>query len=34
VIDRGPYARSNWDLTRETAERLGFSGTDNIGVAH
>jgi hypothetical protein len=34
VIDRGPYARSNWDLTRETAERLGFSGTDSIGVAH
>lgn len=34
VIDRGPYARSNWDLTRETAERLGFSGTDDIGVAH
>ncbi|HYP22068.1 MAG TPA: septal ring lytic transglycosylase RlpA family protein, partial [Actinomycetota bacterium] len=34
VIDRGPYARSNWDLTRETAERLRFSGTDNIGVAH
>ncbi|HEX2295139.1 MAG TPA: septal ring lytic transglycosylase RlpA family protein, partial [Actinomycetota bacterium] len=34
VIDRGPYARSNWDLTRETAERLRFSGTDSIGVAH
>lgn len=34
VIDRGPYARSNWDLTRETAERLRFSGTDDIGVAH
>ncbi len=34
VIDRGPYARSNWDLTRETADRLNFSGTDSIGVAH
>ncbi len=34
VIDRGPYARSNWDLTRATAERLRFSGTDSIGVAH
>jgi hypothetical protein len=34
VIDRGPYARSNWDLTRATADRLNFSGTDSIGVAH
>ncbi len=33
VIDRGPYSGSaNWDLTQETAERLGFSGTDEIGV--
>lgn len=33
VIDRGPYSRADWDLTRETAERLGFSGTDTIGVS-
>ena len=33
VIDRGPYAHgADWDLTQETAERLGFSGTDTIGV--
>jgi rare lipoprotein A (peptidoglycan hydrolase) len=33
VIDRGPYAHgAYWDLTQETAERLGFSGTDTIGV--
>ena len=32
VIDRGPYSHANWDLTSETAERLGFSGTDEIGV--
>lgn len=32
VIDRGPYSRADWDLTQETAERLGFSGTDTIGV--
>jgi rare lipoprotein A len=32
VIDRGPYSSADWDLTQETAERLGFSGTDDIGV--
>jgi rare lipoprotein A (peptidoglycan hydrolase) len=32
VIDRGPYSGANWDLTEETAERLGFSGSDEIGV--
>jgi len=32
VIDRGPYSSADWDLTRETADRLNFSGSDNIGV--
>ena len=32
VIDRGPYSHADWDLTREAAERLRFSGTDTIGV--
>jgi len=32
VIDRGPYSRADWDLTRATADRLGFGGTDTIGV--
>lgn len=32
VIDRGPYSRADWDLTQRTARRLGFSGTDTIGV--
>lgn len=32
VIDRGPYSRADWDLTQKTAERLGFTGTDTIGV--
>jgi hypothetical protein len=32
VIDRGPYSSADWDLTRETADRLNFSGRDNIGV--
>jgi hypothetical protein len=32
VIDRGPYTDAEWDLTQEAAERLGFSGTDTIGV--
>ncbi|MFP5352361.1 MAG: septal ring lytic transglycosylase RlpA family protein [Actinomycetota bacterium] len=32
VIDRGPYSSANWDLTRETAERLRFSGKDTIGT--
>lgn len=33
VIDRGPYSHANWDLTEGAARRLGFSGTDTIGVA-
>lgn len=32
VIDRGPYSHADWDLTKEAAERLRFSGTDTIGV--
>jgi hypothetical protein len=32
VIDRGPYGSADFDLTRETAERLRFSGRDTIGV--
>ena len=32
VVDRGPYGDSQWDLTEETAERLRFSGRQNIGV--
>ena len=32
VVDRGPYGHANWDLTEETAQRLGFSGRDEIGV--
>ena len=32
VVDRGPYGHSQWDLTEETAQRLGFSGRDEIGV--
>jgi rare lipoprotein A len=32
VIDRGPYSHADWDLTAETAQRLGFSGTDTIGT--
>jgi rare lipoprotein A (peptidoglycan hydrolase) len=31
VIDRGPYGSADFDLTRETAERLRFSGRDTIG---
>ncbi|MGH2693613.1 MAG: septal ring lytic transglycosylase RlpA family protein [Actinomycetota bacterium] len=31
VIDRGPYGSADLDLTRETAERLRFSGRDTIG---
>lgn len=34
VIDRGPYASSDWDLTSKTARRLGFSGSDYIGVVN
>lgn len=32
VIDRGPYSHADWDLTQRAAERLGFSGSDTIGV--
>ncbi|MDQ4146006.1 MAG: hypothetical protein M3198_20115 [Actinomycetota bacterium] len=32
VVDRGPYGHSQWDLTDETADRLGFSGRAHIGV--
>lgn len=32
VIDRGPYSHANWDLTSRTARRLGFSGSNEIGV--
>lgn len=34
VIDRGPYTSAEWDLTQETAERLGFSGTQTVGTLH
>lgn len=35
VVDRGPYANhASWDLTAATAERLGFTGTDTVGVLH
>ena len=34
VIDRGPYSSADWDLTQETAERLGFSGKETIGTEH
>ncbi len=32
VIDRGPYSHADWDLTQRAAERLGFTGSDTIGV--
>jgi len=32
VVDRGPYSHADWDLTRKTAERLRFSGSETIGV--
>lgn len=32
VIDRGPYSSADWDLTSKTAQRLGFSGKETIGV--
>jgi hypothetical protein len=32
VIDRGPYSHADWDLTSRTAERLGFSGSEDIGT--
>lgn len=34
VIDRGPYTSADWDLTEETAQRLGFSGKETIGTEH
>ena len=34
VIDRGPYSSADWDLTEETAQRLGFSGKETIGTEH
>ncbi len=34
VIDRGPYTSAEWDLTQETAERIGFSGTNTVGTLH
>ncbi|HJR44016.1 MAG TPA: septal ring lytic transglycosylase RlpA family protein [Actinomycetota bacterium] len=34
VIDRGPYSSADWDLTEETADRLGFSGKETIGTDH
>ena len=34
VIDRGPYSSADWDLTEETADRLGFSGKETIGTEH
>ena len=34
VIDRGPYVKRrysrDWDLTRATARKLGFEGTDHV----
>lgn len=32
VIDRGPYSSADWDLSAETARRLGFTGRQNVGV--
>lgn len=32
VIDRGPYTSAEWDLSAETARRLGFTGRQNLGV--
>lgn len=34
VIDRGPYTSADWDLTSATARRLGFEGSNTIGVRH
>jgi hypothetical protein len=34
VVDRGPFAnQAKWDLTEATAERLGFTYTDEVRVA-
>lgn len=33
VIDRGPYANgADWDLTQATAQRIGMTSTQRIGV--
>jgi rare lipoprotein A (peptidoglycan hydrolase) len=33
VVDRGPYANgASWDLTAATAQQLGFTATDRVGV--
>jgi hypothetical protein len=32
VIDRGPYSHADWDLTGATARKLGFDGSQTIGV--
>lgn len=33
VVDRGPYGTgARWDLTAAAAQRLGFTGSDSIGV--
>lgn len=32
VIDRGPYSRADWDLTRAAARKLRFWGSDNVGT--
>jgi len=34
VIDRGPYGSAEWDLTRGTAARLGFTGRGTVGTVH
>jgi hypothetical protein len=34
VIDRGPYSSAEWDLTSATARKLGFEGSNTIGVRH
>lgn len=31
VIDRGPFGRADWDLTRATARRLSFAGSSLVG---
>jgi rare lipoprotein A len=32
VIDRGPYSSARWDLTSRTAQLIGFSGRNTIGI--
>jgi rare lipoprotein A (peptidoglycan hydrolase) len=34
VIDRGPFTSARWDLTKKTADRLGFRGKEQVGVTH